>query len=181
MALLETFQAFSGILVICPCCREILRLADLRFRYVGKFEITFLDELRKTERALDRREDKMCKMEARFDDTEETLREKARQKGRKAVEKKILGIDPALKKIKSNPKDIKVIAHPVDLVVFDGLNDGGLKKILFVNRCKRRNKRSFCKHLENALSKKRYLWETVKIKQDGAIEVTAVAPGNVLY
>jgi predicted Holliday junction resolvase-like endonuclease len=141
-------------------------LANLRFQYVGKFEITFLDELRKTERALDRRENRRSKMEASFDGQEEALREQAREKGRKRMEERIFGIDPALKKIKSNPKDIKVIAHPVDLVVFDGLNDGGLKNILFVNCCKRRNKQAFCKHLEDALAKKRYLWETLKIKDD---------------
>lgn len=180
MALLDSFQAFSGILVICPCCGDIMRLSELRFQFVGKFERTFLDDLKRIESALCKREQHILRRECKFDEREESLREAAREKGRKQAQKRIYQLDPALKKIKFNPNDIKVVAHPVALIVFDGLNGGSLRNIIFINRCTKRNKnkKKFCKHLDRALTKKRYLWETVTIQHDGTVEIAKYGPGT---
>ena len=41
-------------------------------------------------------------------------------------------IVPYLPGFKFNPKDVRFLGTPIDLVVFDGLCDGGVKKIVFV-------------------------------------------------
>jgi predicted Holliday junction resolvase-like endonuclease len=181
MTLLETFHAFRGVLVICPCCKDLLHLAELRFQYVGEFEETFLDRLKAEEKKLLRKETGVRGKERNFDLQERAIREAAILKGRKAADERIYEIEPALKKIDCHPSDIKVLAHPIDMIVFDGLNHGNLKNILLVNRCSKRNKKDFCKHLEKVLEEKRYWWETVKIKEDGAVTVSKLYPMGSLF
>jgi predicted Holliday junction resolvase-like endonuclease len=178
VALLETFHAFRGVLVICPCCKEIVHLAELRFQYVGAFEETFLDRLRVEEKKLLQKDYRMRKKEVQFDLQEKALRNAAIEKGRKAADERIYEIEPALKKINFHPRDIKVVAHPIDMIVFDGLSGGGLKNIILVNRCSKRNKKDFCKHLEKVLEEKRYWWETVTIKEDGSVAVKPLHPAR---
>jgi len=36
MDLMNVFQSFRTILCVCPCCRDIVRLSDLRIEFMGK-------------------------------------------------------------------------------------------------------------------------------------------------
>jgi predicted Holliday junction resolvase-like endonuclease len=82
-------------------------------------------------------------------------------------------IDPSLSKLKYDPKDIKVISHPVDLVVFDGLNSDSnrIKNVIFVARTRSKSCRSVQRSLSKALSKGRFVWETVQVGWDGTLTV----------
>jgi predicted Holliday junction resolvase-like endonuclease len=158
-----------------------MHLGELRFQYVGAFEESFLDKLRGEEKKLLQKDNRLRKQETQFDLQEKALRNAAIEKGRKAAEERIYEVEPALKKINFHPRDIKVVAHPIDLIVFDGLNGGSLKNIILVNRCSKRNKKDFCKHLEKVLEEKRYWWETVKIKDDGSVAVVPLYPARSLF
>ena len=41
-------------------------------------------------------------------------------------------IIPYLPEFRYNPKDARFIGSPIDLIVFDGLDEGDLRKIVFV-------------------------------------------------
>jgi predicted Holliday junction resolvase-like endonuclease len=41
-------------------------------------------------------------------------------------------LTPFLPQFEWNPKDARFVGSPVDLIVFDGLNDGELRQVLFV-------------------------------------------------
>jgi len=82
-------------------------------------------------------------------------------------------IDPSMSKLKYDPQDIKVIAHPVDLIVFDGLNSGEnrIKNIVFIARSRAKTYKGMRRSLARALDKGRFLWETVQVAVDGTVEV----------
>ena len=171
--LLDTFHAFSGILVICPCCGELLRLAELSLRYTGKFEHTILDELRQHQRRLEKKQEAFDRKLDRFNNVEQQLREAAAQRGRNRMKQIIRTIDPSMSKLDYDPQDIKVIAYPVDLIVFDGLNGGGgrIKNVIFVARSKTASCQGVRRCVARALEKGNYLWETVRVGVDGKVEV----------
>ena len=171
--LLDTFQAFSGILVVCPCCGELLRVAELSLRYTGKFERTVLDEIRQHEKLLEKKQEALDRKLDRFEAKEESLREEARERGRKRMKRLIRRLDPSLSTLKYDPQDIKVIAHPVDLIVFDGLNSDGnrIKNIVFVARSRAKSSSGVRRSLARALEKGRFIWETVQVGVDGTVEV----------
>ena len=126
--LLESFQSFRTILCVCPCCNQIHRLSDLRLQYSGKAPSTWLDDLDEKSLALDEKE-------AKFSEKEANLRAQAAERGRKKVDvilRKCMAKELAC--LKFNPYDIKTIMHPVDYVVFDGLNDGEMNKIVFLSK-----------------------------------------------
>ncbi len=170
---LDTFQAFSGILVICPCCGELLRVAELSLRYTGKFERTILDELRQHERRLEKKQEALDRQLDRFEAKEGALRRAAAERGSKRMKRLIRRIDPSMSKLQYDPKDIKVLAHPVDLIVFDGLNSGGnrIKNIIFIARSKARSYGGVRRSVTRALEKGKFMWETVQVGVDGTVEV----------
>ena len=172
--IVDTFQAFSGILVICPCCGELLRVAELSLRYTGKFERTVLDDLRQHEKRLEKKQEALDRKLDRFEEKEDTLRRAAAERGRKRMKRLIRKIDPSMSKLKYDPQDIKVIAHPVDLIVFDGLNGGGnqIKNIVFIARSKAKTYKGMRRSLARALEKGKFLWETVQVAVDGTVEVS---------
>ena len=127
-SLLESFQSFRTILCVCPCCSQIHRLSDLRLQYTGKAPSTWLDRLDQKSQELDQKED-------RFSEKEAKLRNEAAERGRKKVGQilnRCMAKDLAC--LKFNPYDIKLIMHPIDYVVFDGLNDGEMERIVFLSK-----------------------------------------------
>jgi predicted Holliday junction resolvase-like endonuclease len=171
--LIDTFQAFSGILVICPCCGELLRVAELSLRYTGKFEGTILDEVRQQEKRLEKKQEALDRNLDRFEEKEDALRKTAAERGRNRMKRLIRKIDPSMSKLKYDPQDIKVIAHPVDLIVFDGLNSGGnqIRNIIFVSRSRAKSSKGVRRSLARALEKGKFIWETVQVGIDGTVEV----------
>jgi len=170
---LDTFQAFSGILVICPCCGELLRVAELSLRFTGKFERTFLDEMRQHEKRLDAKQEALDRQLERFEAKEDALREAAAERGRRRMKQLIRRIDPSMSKLRYDPQDVKVIAHPVDLIVFDGLNSGEdrIKNIVFIARGRARSYGAVRRSVARALEKGQFLWETVQVCVYGSVEV----------
>jgi predicted Holliday junction resolvase-like endonuclease len=171
--IVDTFQAFSGILVICPCCGELLRVAELSLRYTGKFERTVLDDLRQHEKRIEKKQEALDRQLDRFEEKEAALRQAAAERGRNRMKRLIRRIDPSIGKLKYDPQDIKVIAHPVDLIVFDGLNSGGshIKNIIFIARSKVQTYKGMRRSLARTLEKGKFLWETVQVSVEGKVEV----------
>jgi len=169
--LVDTFQALSGILVVCPCCGDLLRLADLKLRYTGKYERTVLDDLQKRQRILDRKAESLLRRQERFDEREAELRREAAARGRRRMRRVIHRIDPAIRKLQYHPQDIKTLCFPVDPIVFDGLNDGErVKNVIFIARSRSRTITSLRRSIDSALSRGRCVWETIRVGTDGSLE-----------
>ena len=66
---------------------------------------------------------RIAKREEEFEEEEPGFRELARKKGRKAAEKAFYrAIFPSLRALELDPLDVKPILHPIDFVVFNGMN-----------------------------------------------------------
>jgi predicted Holliday junction resolvase-like endonuclease len=150
---------------VCPCCGELFRLSDCKV-YRKDAPITdWKEKLEKQSAALDRFEEKL-------DEKMEVMREKARIAGRKQADKLIKKVDPVFAPLKLNPDDAKVVFHPVDFVVFNGMKGKDLKNLIILDSA---NKSTDLKPLQdsvfNAISKGNYEWLTMNVEVGGKIEI----------
>jgi predicted Holliday junction resolvase-like endonuclease len=164
--LLDFFNHSKTVLCICPKCNSIARLAQYTLYSTEKVPKTWLDDYEVKSQQIDEREQK-------FDEEEEQIREKSREKGRAQVPKLIKkSMGKEFAKLNYNPYDIKALLHPADLVVFDGMTENEMKNVVFLS------KSPSSKYLEvlqkgaaKAVSEKSYDWKVVRVSKDGEVEI----------
>jgi predicted Holliday junction resolvase-like endonuclease len=122
-----------------------------------------MDEFTKEEERLDRLEEELRKKE-------EELRRKARQKGRQLAQLIARKIDPVFTPRKLNPDDAKVLFHPVDFIVFNGMKENKLKNILLLER-HRGSDLALQESIRKTIERERYEWQTLRISEEGKIIV----------
>lgn len=162
----EEFQQFRRILCVCPNCRDLVRVSDLRLKTKGPAVRTWLDDFETKERRLSTKEEL-------FEEKEAELREKAREKGRKEAEKSFYqAICPSFKALKLDPFDVKPILHPIDFVVFKGMKkEESISDIILLSKTYRCPSLSLIRRdIKSAVSKKRYDWQLARINEKGNIE-----------
>jgi predicted Holliday junction resolvase-like endonuclease len=164
--LIKFFSYQRQIFGVCPCCGELFRLSDCKV-YRKDAPITdWKEKLEKQSTALDRFEEKL-------DEKMEAMREKARAAGRKQADKLIKKVDPVFAPLKLNPDDAKVVFHPIDFVVFNGMKSKDLKNLVILDS----NKKSpSLKLLQdsvcNTIEKGKYEWLTINVEIDGKVSVS---------
>ena len=161
----EEFQQFRRILCVCPKCGNLVRVSDLRLKTKGPAVRTWLDDF-------ETKEERLSKKEELFKEKEKNLREKAREKGRKEAEKAFnRAICPSLKALKLDPFDVKPILHPIDFVVFKGMNkEESISDIILLSKpydCPSLN--LIRRDIKIAVSKNRYYWQVARIDEEGNI------------
>lgn len=162
---LDTFQQFKTILCLCPKCNALSRLSDLQLRSKEKAPRTWLDDYEMTSQ-------KLQKQENEFEEKEGEIRERATERGRAQVPEIIRkSMDNQFAKLSYDPYDIKALLHPVEFVVFDGMNKGELDNITLLSRL---STNSNLQNLQNAVTKavdeKLYDWKVVRVSLDGDVE-----------
>jgi len=163
----EEFQEFRKILCVCPECREIVRVSDLRLKYKGRVERTWLDDY-------ERRSLQMDKKEEEFNEIECELREAAVEKGRKEAQKVFnKAIKADLRKLKLDPYDIKPILNPVDFLVFKDMNSKDtISNIVFLSKkVENQNINRLRAQVKNVIEDKNYEWLVARISNTGQIEL----------
>lgn len=79
-------------------------------------------------------------------------------------------IDPIFRPLKLNPNDAKVLFHPVDFVVFNGMNGNGLRNIVLLDkRTGTGPAATLQRSIERAVEKGQYEWLTLRIAEDGGV------------
>jgi len=141
-----------------------MRFGDLRLRSKGKTQKTWLDDYEFKEQKVEEQENK-------FDDEKNRMRKIATERGR---EKVLSIVKKSIEKqfAKYDPYDIKPILHPVDFVVFDGLNKLILNNVILLSR---RSTNSNIQALQNSMVKvidnKQYDWKMASVSEDGKVEL----------
>jgi predicted Holliday junction resolvase-like endonuclease len=110
----------------------------------------------------------------KFDEKEQGIRDNAAERGRKKVEKHIGKLMCSeITKLKYNPYDIKAIWHPVDYVVFNGMNNKEkVKDVTFLARkINDSNLNKIRKTVKECVDKKKYEWTVARISVDGKMEL----------
>ena len=99
------------------------------------------------------------------------LREKAREEGRQIAEQTVSKIDPIFFPRQLNPDDAKVIFHPIDYVVFNGMKSKEpMKNIVMLDRVTEIvTHQKLQASIENTINHERYEWLTIRVEDDGKI------------
>jgi len=96
---------------------------------------------------------------------EESIRRDAIERSKSVIVGKVSEhLAPFLPNFKYNPKDVRFIGSPVDLIVFDGLDEGELRKIVFVEV--KSGKSSLSKRermIRDCIRKGKIEWEELRI------------------
>ncbi|MGD9116769.1 MAG: Holliday junction resolvase-like protein [Dehalococcoidia bacterium] len=163
--ILGFFQIERQIFGVCPKCGSFFRLSECKIHLKEKRVLDWLDTLLRKYDIVERAEEKLLKEEG-------VLREKAREKGRKQALEVARKIDAIFTPRGLNPDDAKVIFHPIDYVVFNGMKDTGtIKNVVLLDRermdtSSRRLQRSIEKTIESG----NYEWLTMVIDETGCIK-----------
>ncbi len=150
---------------MCPKCNNIMHLSELHLRAKGKAPKTWLDTYNSKVEAIERKEEK-------FEDQESSIREKARERGRARVPQLIRkSMDERFAKLKYDPYDIKALLHPIDFVVFNGMNKDKMKDVVLMSRkTSNKNLLQLHKGIIRAVGDKAYDWKVVRVSEDGTVE-----------
>ena len=162
--LIKFFAIQRQIFGVCTCCGEIFRLSDAKVYLKKKPTQDWMDKLHKSDARLDKADEKI-------DAEEDEIREIARKKGRAAALRTTRKIDKIFSPNKYNPDDAKVVFHPVDFVIFNGMKDKNIKNLVLLDReVKGKSKKAVQKSIEKTVAKENYEWVTVQVSEDGSIE-----------
>ena len=163
--MIEFFAVQRQIFGVCSCCGEIFRLSDANVYLKKKPLADWMDKYELSGRRIDTQEDKLAQ-------EKEIIKEAARVLGRKEATKAMKKVDNIFTPRKLNPDDAKVVFHPIDYMVFNGMKEKtGIKNILFMDReVKGRESRALQKSIEKTIEKENYEWITVQISETGEVE-----------
>ena len=169
---IDTFQQLKTILCICPHCRSMLRLSDLNLRDKRKAPTTFLDEYNLEEKKIDKKDEKIGDKENEFAEKEKAIRDEAVKRGRSKVLKTVLNsMDGYFTKMKYNPYDIKPILHPVDFVIYEGMNEKKMNDVVFLSK---KTKNPYINKLHMSINeivnKESYDFKVARIDIDGSVK-----------
>src|SRR5688572_19431564 len=112
---LKFYSSLRLIFAICPQCNEIHRLSDCKIYQRTKPTVDWKEKIDKEIEQLDA-------MEVKLQEKIDIARIIAREAGRRSADKHVRKIDPVFSPLKLNPNDAKVIFHPIDFLVFRGMN-----------------------------------------------------------
>lgn len=162
--MLKFFGTQRQIFGICPNSGEFFRLSDCKIYLKGRPTDDWMD-------GLDDEAQKLANYEEKILPDESKLREIAREKGRREAARIVRKADPLFAPRKLNPDDAKVIFHPVDYLVFNGMkNAAEISKLVFLDReTKSKEQRRLQNSIEKAVEKEKYDWVTLRVCEDGVV------------
>ena len=70
---------------------------------------------------------------------------------------------------KYNPYDIKVVNHPVDFVVYNGMENGNVEDVVFLHS-KNKIMEELHKSIHKTIENKQYDWKVARVSKDGELE-----------
>ena len=162
--LIKFFSIQRQIFGVCACCGDIFRLSDANVFIKEKPKADWMDKFAQSEARID-------KQETKIDEEEAEIREIAREKGRAQALKAAKKIDTIFHPNKYNADDAKVMFHPVDFLIFNGMKENSVKNlVLFDREVKGKDEKKLQKSIEKTVEKENYEWITMQVSEDGSIE-----------
>jgi predicted Holliday junction resolvase-like endonuclease len=164
--LLAFHKLQRNIFGICPNpdCGEFFRLSEANIQLKKKPTLDWLDKLEHHAKSLGEKEEKLEEML-------EELREVGREKGRKLADAQLRKVDQIFTPRNLNPSDVKILSHPIDYIIFNGMKKGILESIILIDRKARPHEfRKIQASIQKAVEDCRYEWQTLRIREDGSID-----------
>jgi predicted Holliday junction resolvase-like endonuclease len=147
-----------------PDCGQIFRLSDCDI-YLRKTPASdWMD-------VLDRMDAQLANLEERLQEKVDDVREKAREKGRRLARRTVRRIDTIFTPRRLNPDDAKVIFHPIDYVVFNGMKDSArMKNVILLDRKRASaDQRRLQRSIQKTVEKGEFAWQTLRVGDDGTV------------
>jgi predicted Holliday junction resolvase-like endonuclease len=128
LSLASLFGQLNRIMTLCPNpeCGELFYLSEASPHPSLRHDQTIIDRIRAEEATLE-------KLEGQLAVAESALREKAAKSGLRAAKRVLKTIDPVFSGSGYDPQDVKVLFDPISYVVFDGLADRSVKRIVLLS------------------------------------------------
>jgi predicted Holliday junction resolvase-like endonuclease len=161
--LLKFFQLQRQIFGVCPHTGNVFRLSDCHIYVKKKPEPDWLQQIESAQVRINNATE-------RLDEKEEAIRDKARIAGRNEATKMVRKIDKIFHPLKLNPDDSKVIFHPVDYIVFNGMKTGQIKNLILMDKSKRTADKRLQQSIQKVIEKKNYEWITLRVEENGNIK-----------
>lgn len=165
--IIDFYSSLRQIFGVCISCEEIFRLSDCKIYQKSKSDSDWKESLDKEITRLDNLELKLL-------EKIEEAKILARESGRKEADKLIKKIDTIFSPNKLNPNDAKVVFHPVDFLVFNGMNsnkgDSTIKNLTFLDKDDKRGENAMLqKSIQRAVESENYEWLTLRVEENGNI------------
>ena len=158
------YKTRQSILCICPNCMAISRLSELYIISEGRKEKTWLDVYEENVR-------KFHEKQGEFEQKESAIREAAVQRGREKVPQMVISsLSDKMVSTKYDPYDIKPINHPIDYIIYDGMNKASVENVIFLHQ-KNNNLSQLHKSIHETIKEKKYDWKVARISKEGKLEI----------
>ena len=162
--IVKFFAMQRQIFGICPHSGQLFRLSDCKVYRKVKPTHDWMDKLESEEVRLDG-------IEERIESKKDEMQEKAREKGRQEAGKQIKKVDRVFTPRKLNPDDAKVLFHPIDYVVFNGMKNNEIKNLLLLDRqTKSADHRRLQNSIEKTIERGNFEWVTLRVEENGKIK-----------
>ncbi len=165
---LNFYSSLRQIFCVCPYCSLTIRLSDCKLYQKQKPVIDWKEEIDKKIEGLEIVEEKLLEKIS-------AAKQSARDAGKKSAKKAIRKIDQLFHPLGLDCNDCKVIFHPVDFIVFKGMNsekkqDCTIKEILLLDKNNKSGEYlNIQKSIEKAVQTKSYEWLTLRVENTGKI------------
>ena len=162
--ILSIFTNFKNILCVCPECNNISRLSQLYLYSAKKTARTWLDDYEDRIRSF-------REIESEHASKANEIREQAVQRGRDQVPKLVnISLSETITKLKYDPYVIKPINHPIDYVVYDGMNNNSINNVVFLHE-KNMHLTKLHQSIADTVKNKQYDWKVARISKEGLLEM----------
>jgi predicted Holliday junction resolvase-like endonuclease len=162
----DFFSLYRHIFGVCTHsdCGVLFRLSDCHIYLRKKPLRDWMDEL-------DRMDAQLARLEEKLQEKADEMREKARERGRRLALQTVRRIDLVFTPRRLNPDDAKVIFHPIDYVVFNGMKDGArIENIILLDReGTTADQRRLQRSIEKTVERGRFVWQTLRVADDGTV------------
>lgn len=110
-------------------------------------------------------------MKIEYENLEPRIIQKVKETGREAAKKMVRKFGSNFNTTKINPNDIALVFHPIDYIVFNGMNDGKkFDNILFYSKePQSTNESKTIRSIENVLKKGNIEFTTIRIDEKGNV------------
>ena len=165
MRFAETFNEMKRIYGFCPCCGEMFRLSDATLLTRTRPPKTGFDRLRE-------QENRLVRQEQRFDDAEQQIREGARKLGQLAARRRLRAIAPFFSRRRIELRDVKVLFHSVEYIVFRGMSGKKCLSVDFIDHpAESADRERIQSSLQATINSGRIDWQTFRIDEYGRVKV----------
>ncbi|MDQ6757633.1 MAG: hypothetical protein M3004_11935 [Bacteroidota bacterium] len=165
---LQFYSSLRQIFTVCPYCESIIRLSDCKLYQKQK-------PVKDWKEKVDDEIEKLEMMEEKLLEKINAAKQSARDAGKKSANKVVRKLDTVFHPMGLNCNDCKVIFHPVDFILFKGMNnenkqDCTVKEILLLDKNNKAGQYlTIQKSIEKAVERKSYEWLTLRVDNTGKI------------